>query len=112
MELEKLKAFQGIPEADKTKDVVLQFVMEDVKETILNYCNIEELPQGLLNTAYRMAIDLYRYDQPGSEDAPLTVASVSEGDTSTSFTSAADALDGGILRDYRGQLNRYRKLVW
>ncbi|MFQ9651215.1 MAG: hypothetical protein ACLRZZ_14165 [Enterocloster sp.] len=45
-------------------------------------------------------------------EAPARVSSISEGDTSTSFTSAADALSGGILKDYQGQLNRYRKLGW
>ena len=56
--------------------------------------------------------DLYRYERPGDGEAPARVSSISEGDTSTSFTSAADALSGGILKDYQGQLNRYRKLGW
>ena len=112
MELERLKGLLGIPREDASQDILLQFVVDDVEETIRNYCNLDELPSGLAHTAYRMAIDLYRYDRPGDADAPVTVASISEGDTSTSFTSAADALTGGILKDYQGQLNRYRKLVW
>lgn len=112
MELETLKALLGIPSDDTTQDIPLQFVMDDVRETILNYCNLDELPDGLINTAYRMALDLYRHERPGEEEAPLTVVSISEGDTSTSFTSAAGALTGGVLKDYQGQLNRYRKLVW
>lgn len=112
MELGKLKGLLGISETDTSQDTPLLFVMDDVEETILNYCNLEELPAGLANTAYRMAIDLYRYDRPGSEDVPVAVASISEGDTSTSFTGTADALSGGILKDYQGQLNRFRKLGW
>lgn len=112
MELKILKALLGISEDDQTMDISIQFVMDDVQETILNYCNVDELPEGLINTAYRMAIDLYRGDQPGSNNTPVTVASISEGDTSTSFNNAADALSGGILKDYAGQLNRYRKLRW
>ena len=100
------------PPDDTAQDIPLQFVLDDVQETILNYCNVNELPAGLTNTAYRMALDLYRHERPGEEEAPLTVASISEGDTSTSFTSVADALSGGVLKDYQGQLNRYRKLVW
>ena len=34
------------------KDTILQFILDDVEETILNYCNIDELPEGLVNTAY------------------------------------------------------------
>lgn len=112
MELGILKGLLGIEETDQTSDLALRFVLDDVEETILNYCNLEELPAGLLNTAYRMAMDLYRYDRPGAGSAPAIVASVSEGDTSTSFTNAADSLAEGILKDYCGQLNRYRKLRW
>ena len=112
MDLKKLKGLLGIPADDTSQDTALQFVMEDVEETIRNYCNQKTVPAGLASTSYRMAIDLYRNDHPGEGDAPVRVSSISEGDTSTSFTSAADALDGGVLKDYRGQLNRYRKLGW
>lgn len=111
MELDKLKGLLSIKPDDVSQDLALQFIIDDVVETICNYCNVSKLPSGLFNTAYRMAIDLYRYDRPGADTAPLTVSSISEGDTSTSFTAAADALEGGILKDYRGQLNKYRKLV-
>lgn len=112
MELAKLKGLLGIPAEEASRDFVLSFVLGDVEETILNYCNLEELPAGLINTAYRMAIDLYRYEQLGSSDMPLTITTISEGDISTSFSNAADSLHGGVLKDYQGQLNRYRKLRW
>lgn len=112
MDLMKLKGVLGISEGDTTQDIALQFLMEDVDETIRNYCNLKTVPAGLSSTSYRMAMDLYRHERPGDGDAPAQVSSISEGDTSTSFTSAADALSGGILKDYQGQLNRYRKLGW
>ena len=112
MELKKLKGLLGIPEGDTAQDIALQFLMEDVDETIRNYCNLKAVPAGLASTSYRMAMDLYRYERPGDGDAPVRVSSISEGDTSTSFTSAVDALSGGILKDYQGQLNRDRKLGW
>lgn len=112
MELGKLKGLLGIAGDDVSQDISLQFIMDDVDETIRNYCNLDEVPPGLVNTSYRMALDLYRCDRPGEGEAPVRVSSISEGDTSTSFTSAADALSGGILKDYQGQLNRYRKVVW
>lgn len=112
MEIETLKVLLGISPEDKTQDAVLCFILEDVEETVKNYCNCEEMPEGLNHTGYRMAIDLYRYERPGEDDAPVKVASISEGDTSTSFTSVSDALEGGVLKDYRGQLNRYRKVMW
>lgn len=112
MELGKLKGLLGIPGEDTSQDVPLQFILDDVEETVKNYCSLAAVPDGLMNTAYRMAVDLYRYDRPGVEEAPVMVASISEGDTSTGFVSTAEALNGGILKDYQGQLNRYRRMVW
>lgn len=112
MELKKFKGLLGISETDTSQDVPLQFVLDDMEETVKNYCNLDTVPEGLVNTVYRMAIDLYRYDHPGEAGAPVTVASISEGDTSTSFSSTVDVLAGSILKDYQGQLNRYRKIGW
>ena len=51
MELAKLKALLGIE--DGSEDVILEFVIADVEETIKNYCHVEEMPGGLVNTGYR-----------------------------------------------------------
>lgn len=110
VELTRLKGLLGIAESDVSKDCSLQFIVDDVAETILNYCNLKDLPAGLTNTVYRMAIDLYRHERPGETEVPMTVTSISEGDTSTSFAGVTDTLTESILKNYRGQLNRYRKL--
>lgn len=110
--VEKLKRLLGI--AGDEKDDTLQFVLDDVEETILAYCNIKELPESLYNTAYRMAMDLYRNENLGSEDAALgSVSSISEGDTSTSFRDSVDvSYKDSLLKDYRTSLNRYRRVVF
>lgn len=110
MELNKLKSLLGIPRKDKSEDTLIQFAIDDVVETICNYCNIKSLPSGLINTAYRMAVDLYRCESLGEASSPMQVSSIKEGDTATSFISASDALKGGVLKNYRAQLNRYRRL--
>lgn len=109
MELEKLKELLGNP---ATEDTVLEFIISDTEETIMNYCNIKEIPTGLLYTAYRMAIDLYRNENIGYEDSALgSVSSISEGDTSTSFRQYADDnFKDTILKNYKHTLNRYRKV--
>ena len=66
MELGKIKALLGIPEADTSQDIPLQFAMDDVRETILNYCNLDELPEGLTCTAYRMTIPVRPAGRDGS----------------------------------------------
>lgn len=114
LDLNKLKKLLGIGQDDTSKDDSLQFILDDALETILNHCNQPELPKGLENTAYRMAIDLYRNEAPGENEAPLgPVSSISEGDTSTSFRVRADeGYKDGLLKNYKAQLNRYRRLSW
>lgn len=112
MELATLRELLGISGNDK--DLALQFVIDDVTETILNYCNLEELPAGLIRTAYRMAIDLYRSEAIGSEEAPIgQVTSISEGDSSTSFANrlaSGTVFNESILKNYTKTLNRFRKV--
>lgn len=110
MELERIKELLGVSKDDTSQDVPLQFVLDIVEETVLNYCNLEELPNRVIGTCYRMAIDLYRYEKPSDAGGPIRVASITEGDTSTSFGLLGDILRGTILKDYKGQLNRYRRM--
>ena len=88
LSLDKFKQLLGI--IDAAQETALQFILDDVTETILNYCNLNELPQGLENTAYRMAIDIYRAEGIGTSEAPAgEVASIKEGDTTVAFKQAA-----------------------
>lgn len=112
MELEKLKALLGIE--DDFKDVILEFVIDDVEETIKNYCHVDTVPDGLMNTGYRMAMDLYRNENIGScTGATGSVSSITEGDTSTSFRQYVDDnFKDTVLKSYKSSLNRYRKVAW
>lgn len=98
---------------DTSKDIPLQFALDDAQDTILNYCNIKELPKALETTAYRMAIDLYRNEAPGEETTPLgTVSSISAGDTSTSFKSPTSEFKDHLLKDYKAVLKRFRRVTF
>lgn len=99
---------------DTSQDINLQFIIDNVTETILNYCHLDQLPSGLELTSYRMAIDLYRNEAIGEADAPIgSVSSITEGDTQTSFNkSVTENYAESLLKNYQAQLNRYRKLVW
>lgn len=110
MKLEKLKQLLGI--ADESQDAELEFIILDVEETIKNYCNLTEVPEGLLQTSYRMAMDLYRNENIGHEESALgSVSSISEGDTSTSFRRYADDhFKDTVLKNYSPLLSRYRKV--
>lgn len=108
--VECLKALLGL--TDDEKDVLVQFAVENAEETVKNYCNIEEISEGLETTVLRMAADIYRNEVFGSADVPQTVASVTVGDTSTSFKTPASEYAGSILKNYKTTLNRYRRVVF
>lgn len=106
-----LKTLLGISASDDTKDSVLAFTLQEATEVILNYCNIDTLPPGLENTAYRMAIDLYRHLNLGAEEGKQVVVSIKEGDT-TVQSKEDTTLQGGVLGSYKAQLNRYRRVAF
>lgn len=110
--LEKLKLLLGI--SGEQQDALLQFTLDDVEDMICAYCNIEVLPEGLENTAYRMAMELYRNENLGHEESPPgSVSSISEGDTSTSFNPyVSEGYKDSLLKDYKAVLNRYRRVVF
>lgn len=114
LEIDKLKRLLGLDMSDTSKDFILQFILDDVEGKVLDYCHLEELPMGLKSTCYRMAVDLYRNEALGEEEPETVVSTISEGDTSTSFKvkEKDKTYIESILKDYRSQLNRYRKLVW
>ncbi len=111
--VERLKPLLGIAAADTTQDTSIAFILGDVTETILNYCNLLELPAGLENTACRMAMDLYRNEGVGDAEAPSAVSSIEEGDTTVQFRKAVDEnFKDTLLKNYTPQLNRYRRVSW
>lgn len=108
-----LKVQLGVAEADKSIDVQIQFALDSAVETVLNYCGIEEIPEGLTISLIRMAMAIYRNEQPGDSSNPQAVKSISEGDTSTSFSDImTQSFRDSLLNNYKKQLNRYRKVVF
>lgn len=116
LELNKFKPLLGIEVADTSQDVQLTFILDDVTNTILNYCNLKTLPKGLETTAYRMAMDVFRNESIGTaEYAGGSVSSISEGDTSVGFAGGAYADSGfseSLLKNYIIQLNNFRRIKW
>lgn len=126
MDREKLKQLLGLdssssgeekpeePGSSPSVDNILDFILENVEEIIKNYCNVEEIPEGLEQTAYRMAVDLYRNENIGQEEsASGPVSSMTEGDTSVSFRQYVDEhFKDTVLKNYRPVLNRYRRIVF
>lgn len=114
LDIEKLKPLLGISKSEIRDDALLAFLLSNVEEVILNYCNLRALPDGLENTAYRMAMDLYRNEQIGSSAAENQVSSIEEGDTKVAFSSSPydSSFADSLLKNYTVQLNRYRRMAW
>lgn len=112
LEVSTFRSLLGITGTDK--DTVLQFVLDDIEETILNYCHVDALPKGLVKTAYRMAIDLYRAEGFGQEAIESGVSSISEGGATVSFKSSNydTSFTSSLLKNYERQLMEYRRLKW
>ena len=111
--VEKLKALLGITTSDK--DFIIQFILDKVSDMVCNYCNIQEIPQGLENVTLNMAVDLYRAEGLGQEQLQGVVKSISEGDVSVSFSSASSISENpgmAFLKNYIKQLDQYRKVGW
>ena len=114
--LEKLKMLLGI--TDEEQDGVLSFILDTVTDMVLNYCNLDEIPQRLENIVVRMAADQYRSEGYGQAAAPQVAQSVMRGDVTVNYGSGNNGntaeITGGksILDDYRAQLNAFRRLRW
>ncbi len=119
----------AVTEADRL------IAVEEIEQTILNYCHITEIPPALKFTWANMAVDLLTYQHAANTPAATSggdgaetagaVSSIKEGDTTVSFggksSNAADrdrALDthkatlDNLVMDYTAQLQKYRKVAW
>lgn len=74
-------------------------------ESIKAYCNLPTVPEGLFYAWVEVASCLISAGGGGGDN----VASISEGDTSISFRSAAEQSD--ILSGFKPLLNRYRRMA-
>lgn len=111
IQLEKLKQLLGI--TDDTKDFILEFALEKAEDTIKNYCNIKEIPVELNNIVLSMAMELYRLENFGNEEGKKEVKTIQVGDTTTTFETSKDMnVAEELLKDYKAQLDPFRKLRW
>jgi len=115
---------------DAITELDIHMAIDEVGEEIKNYCNIDEIPNGLKYTWANMAIDLakYQFEVNNPVDDILDaidatdVSTLKIGDTqialggnnserATALKSHKPNLDQ-ILMNYKAQLNRYRRMVW
>lgn len=106
-----VKILLGI--SDGSLDSVLQVYLSMTERSILNYCNIKELPSALDYTLCEMTADVYRENASKNKVGSVVgnVSSVSEDGRTVSFSNGAEikaSIEDRITRT--NELNRYRKL--
>lgn len=74
---------------------LIQILLEDSKNDILHYCNLDELPDSLIGVQVDLAVK--RFNRMGAEGE----ASRDEGGVKHSFGSMIDADMKKVLRAYR-----------
>lgn len=109
--LSSVKILLGI--SDESVDIILRVYLSMTRNSILNYCNIKELPSALDFTLCQMTADVYRENVSKNKVGSVvgSVSSVSEDGRTVSFSNASEikaSIEDRITRTH--ELNRYRKL--
>ena len=113
--LSTIKILLGIK--DELVDEVLLVYLSMIKNSILNYCNIKDLPSALNYTLCQMVADVYTENKNKNKVGSVVgnVSSVSEDGRTVSFSNGSElkqSIEDRITRT--NELNRYRKLykIW
>ncbi|MGM7683540.1 hypothetical protein ACSVDA_15480 [Cytobacillus sp. Hm23] len=102
-----------LPSEKVPSDELLGLYVEEVQQSILTYCNRDDIPSELTFVHANMVVDLIKGENPEDNQ---TVKSIKEGDVQVSFEkahmTASEVSTSTILTNYTSQLNRHRKLRW
>ena len=110
--LKTVKTLLGIEAGDITQDDILRLYIEIVMQSIINYCNIEKLPEALYFEAAQMVVDLKNGASTNAADTAGKVSSISEAGRTVSFDAAgAHQAVNAKLADRKTQLDRF-KLIY
>ena len=106
----ELKMLLGIGSADDSQNEYLNLLLEQTATKILNEILQDSLPTMLEPILVEIAADAYKLSRG---EAIGTISSMSDNGQSVSFTSDAILRSvATVLKDYTGQLDRFRKPGW
>lgn len=111
--LSTMKVLLGMDANDDSKESILQLYWDITVQSILNYCNISELPSALNYVACELACDAYRDSGAKNDVGGIVgnVSGVSEDGRRVEFGNAAYVktyLNDRITRTR--ELNRFKKV--
>ena len=94
-------------------DNILLVHIDIAKNSVMNYCNINELPSALNYTLCQIVVDAYLQNRNKTDNGKVVgnVSSISEDGRSVSFTNGAEfqSTVNDIISGMN-ELRRYRKL--
>lgn len=107
----------------ETDNIILKFICEKVENHIKNFCNVNEIPDGLKQVYVDMVCGEFLHEKSslnllGDFNVDEAIASVTMGDVSVSYDKNASpatklqALIDGLKNQKVGDLVCYRKLKW
>lgn len=106
-----VKVLLGI--SDSSLDETLQLYLDITVQSVLNYCNISELPSALYYTVCQLTADVYK-DTTNSNKTGVIVGNVSKIDEDGRSVSFGDGSAVRLAATSRigrlRELNRYKKL--
>lgn len=109
--IETVKVLLGI--SDSSLDETLQLYLDITVQSVLNYCNISELPSALNYTVCQLTADVYK-DTTNSNKVGVIVGNVSKIDEDGRSVSFGDGSAVRLATTSRigrlRELNRYKKL--
>lgn len=98
---------------DNNMDSILLIHIDIAKNSILNYCNINDLPSALNYTLCQIVVDAYLQNRNKTDNGKVVgnVSSISEDGRSVSFTNGTE-FQSTVNEIISGlnELRRYRKL--
>lgn len=109
-------------------EIILNFSIQKVENTIKNDCNVSSVPDGLVNIAVDMAIGefltakkTFSPDSIAGLDLDMAVKQIQTGDTNTVFATGEGSLTAEqrlnaflnyLLTYGRDEFSCYRKIRW
>lgn len=109
-------------------EIILNFSIQKVENTIKNDCNVSSIPDGLVNIAVDMAVGefltakkTFAPDSIAGLDLDFAVKQIQTGDTNTVFATGEGSLTAEqrlnnflnyLLTYGRDQFSCYRKIRW
>ena len=114
--LERIAAevMDSLKMADSERQVAIRYVRRAVTKILL-YCNREDFPVMLEDTAAQIAEDMIRADlitDSSTSKSRKDVASIKRGDTAITYKDDSSIRRGTVdfMRNYEVTLNRYKKM--